>query len=407
MIHSFSCKNFYSFGKEVKVNFTVNDNAPKDNGYFKAKSRTRLSKIEAVIGPNASGKTNLLKVLPFIKWFIVDSFKSDSNEPIPIKPFAFTNTNKKDPIEMSVVFEIGKNIYSYTLSLTAEKVLSEELKCTSFIKQKKSRKKIFSRAWDEKEKKYILFDTNFNLPKGFKKTLRKNASVISTAMQFEHEESRVIGSLWEQKVETNIVEAGWVGDKMVSDQEGMLLDTFDFYTKHENKMVKKEMEKIIHRFDIGLSEINIKKEEEGDDFFFKTHSTRLIDNKKHKLPLNYESSGTKQLFVLLKNILTILENGGIAVIDEIDINLHPEIIIEIVDLFVHPETNPKNAQIFFSTHSHLLIQKLSKYQLILTEKDEHGISDAYRLDEIKGVRIDDNIYTKYLAGAYGAIPNFR
>lgn len=405
MIHSFSCKNFYSFGKEVKVDFTVNDNAPKDNGYFKAKSGTRLSKTEAVIGPNASGKTNLLKVLPFIKWFIVDSFKSDPDELMPIKPFAFTD--KKDPIEISVVFEIQKKVYTYILSLTAEKILSEELKCTSFVKQKKSRKKIFSRTWDEKEKKYLLSDTNFNLPKGFKKTLRKNASVISTAMQFEHDESHSIGSLWERQVETNIVEAGWIGDKMVPDQEEILLDTFEFYTEHENKMVKKEMEKIIHRFDIGLSEINIKKEGEGDDFFFKAHSARSIKKKKYKLPLNYESSGTKQLLVLLKSILAVLENGGIAVIDEIDVNLHPEIIIEIVDLFVHPETNPKNAQIFFSTHSHLLIQKLSKYQLILTEKDEHGISDAYRLDEIKGVRIDDNLYTKYLAGAYGAVPNFR
>ena len=91
MIHSFSCKNFYSFGKEVKVDFTVNDNAPQDNGYFKAKSGTRLSKIEAVIGPNASGKTNLLKVLPFIKWFIVESFKSDADELVPIKPLAITD----------------------------------------------------------------------------------------------------------------------------------------------------------------------------------------------------------------------------------------------------------------------------------------------------------------------------
>ena len=389
------------------VDFTVNDNAPKDNGYFKTKSGTRLSKIEAVIGPNASGKTNLLKVLPFIKWFIVDSFKSDPDESIPIKSFAFTDKDKGDSIYLSVVFEIEKKIYTYTLSLTAEKVLSEELKCASFIKQKKSSKKIFSRIWDEKEKEYILSDTNFNLPKGFEKTLRKNAGVISTAMQFAHDESCVIGSLWEQQVDTNIVEAGWIGDKMVSDQEEVLLDIFDFYSKYENKVIKKEMEKLIHRFDIDLSEIDIKKEGEEGDFFFKAHSTRLIGNKKYKLPLNYESSGTKQLFVLLKSILTVIENGGIAVIDEIDINLHPEIIIEIVDLFIHPETNPKNAQIFFSTHSHLLIQKLSKYQLILTEKDEYGISDAYRLDEVRGVRIDDNLYTKYLAGAYGAVPNFR
>lgn len=405
MIHSFSCKNFYSFGEKTTVDFTVNDNAPKDNSYFKSKFGTRLSKLEAVIGPNASGKTNLLKVLPFLKWFITNSFKSENDEPLPIKPFAFTD--KKNPTEISVVFEIKKKIYTYTISLTAEKIISEKLTCTSFIKEKKSSKEMFSRTWNEEKKEYTFSDKNFNLPKDFEKTLRKNASAISTAIQFQHNESCDIGSLWEQQVETNIMEAGWVGDKMVADPEEILFETFEFYANPENETSKKKMEKIIHHFDIGLSEISIKKEGDEDDFFFKTHSTRSIHNKKYKLPLNYESSGTKQLLILLKSILTTLENGGIVILDEIDVNLHPEIIIEIIDLFIHPETNPKNAQILFSTHSHLLIQNLSKYQVILTEKNEQGISDAYRLDEIKGVRADDNLYTKYLAGAYGAVPNFQ
>jgi len=32
------------------------------------------------------------------------------------------------------------------------------------------------------------------------------------------------------------------------------------------------------------------------------------------------------------------------------------------------------------------------------------MSEAWRLDSIKGLRADDNLYAKYMAGAYGAIP---
>ena len=41
---------------------------------------------------------------------------------------------------------------------------------------------------------------------------------------------------------------------------------------------------------------------------------------------------------------------------------------------------------------------------MLVEKDEQGNSDAWRLDSIQGVRKDDNLYAKYMAGAYGAVP---
>ena len=100
----------------------------------------------------------------------------------------------------------------------------------------------------------------------------------------------------------------------------------------------------------------------------------------------------------------VLANGGVAVLDEFDVNLHPEIVLSLYELFIHPETNPENAQLFFSTHSHLVLNKLDKYQIILTEKNDKGQSESWRLDGVSGVRADDNYYAKYIAGAYGAVP---
>jgi hypothetical protein len=34
------------------------------------------------------------------------------------------------------------------------------------------------------------------------------------------------------------------------------------------------------------------------------------------------------------------------------------------------------------------------------EKDENGESQTYRLDDVQGVRVDDNYYAKYMAGTY-------
>lgn len=403
MIHSVTCKNFYSFGEETTINFEVNGNAPdapENNGYFKTGSGVRLSKVETIIGPNASGKTNLLKVLPFLKWLIIDSFNMKPESSILFQPFAFDD-EKNAPTDLSVVFEVSGKVYTYSFTITKEKILNEELKLTSFAEKKKSTKKIFSRSWNEKDNRYTFEGANFKFPKGFENLLRSNASVIGTAARLNHAESQDIATYW-GKIEMNVSEAGWIGDHLLPNSIAQLGEAFDFFS--EKSALKQEAEKLLCRFDLGLSGFDIKKEKKDNGVFFNVRAAHQFNGQTQYLPVQYESSGTKQLFVLLKSILSALEEGSIAIVDEFDVNLHPEMVMALFDLFVQPETNPKNAQLLLSTHSHLLLSKLDKYQIILVEKNEDGISEAWRLDEMDDVRSDENYYTKYIAGAYGAVP---
>lgn len=400
MIHSFSCKNFYSFRQLTTVSFVVNENAPDNNGYLKAPSGVRLSKVETVIGPNASGKTNLLKIVPFLKWIILDSFNINPLAPIPVQPFMF-NGQKNKPTELSVEFEINDNIYVYEFVLNNSRILSEELKVKSKTKQRITHKTIFSRQWNEESKKYDFEGKNFDLPKGFENLLRSNASVIGTASRLNHKDSQEIAKYWQQ-VETNVIEAGWIGDHLLPSATQQLPDVFNFYS--ENEVLKKEAEKLLSRFDLGLEGFEIEKQKQENGFLLNIRASHLFNGQKYYLPIQYESSGTKQLFILLKTILQVLTKGGVAILDEFDVNLHPDMVLLLFDLFIQSETNPKNAQILFSTHSHLVLSKLDKYQIILTEKNKDGSSESWRLDEMSGVRADDNYYSKYIAGAYGAIP---
>ena len=50
---------------------------------------------------------------------------------------------------------------------------------------------------------------------------------------------------------------------------------------------------------------------------------------------------------------------------------------------------------------------LDKYQILLTEKNSSGESDIWRLDDVEGVRVEDNLFAKYNAGAYGAVPDIK
>lgn len=404
MIHSFSCKNFYSFGELATVNFVVNDNAPRNNGYLEADSSTRLSKVESVIGPNASGKTNLLKILPFLRWLIVDSFSMNPEAPIPVQPFAFSEQKDK-PTELSVTFEVDSKIYTYNFILNKNKILAEKLELRNKTKERITSKKIFYRSWNENNKQYDFEGKNFGLPDGFENLLRSNASVIGTAGRLNHKESQEIAKFW-QTLKTNTGEAGFVHDPI---SQNIIPHWFEVLVHYsENETLKKEAENLLSRFDLGLEGISIDKKQAANSMTtIEVQGLHLFNKQKKQLLIQYESSGTKQLFILLETILQVLDRGGVAILDEIDINLHPEIVLALFDLFIQPETNPKNAQIIFSTHSHMVLSKLDKYQIILVEKNENGMSETWRLDEMENVRADDNYYNKYMAGAYGAVPKIN
>ena len=76
MILYYKFKNFYSFAEETLVDFRLTGKAPQNRLSHALASGQRVSKVMAVIGPNASGKTTLIKPLAFLSWFVGGSFFS-------------------------------------------------------------------------------------------------------------------------------------------------------------------------------------------------------------------------------------------------------------------------------------------------------------------------------------------
>lgn len=117
------------------------------------------------------------------------------------------------------------------------------------------------------------------------------------------------------------------------------------------------------------------------------------------------------MFDLSEPIFETLYSRAVFVVDELDAKMHPLISRYIIELFNNPGTNPKNAQLIFTTHdTHLLSQKiLRRDQIWFTEKDSKEQTDLYSLIDIvlpDGIkpRNDANYERNYIANRYGAIP---
>jgi len=403
MLHEFSIRNFYSFADEAAVSFCVGEQVPNNTLFAETPSGQRISKVLTVIGPNASGKTNLLKGLAFLRWFMLFSFRAvDPKDKIPVDAFAFTETASAG-MAFRLTFELAGGVYRYTLEIAENRVTLERLERMTG----RHFGYLFKREWDAATKSTVIREQNLGFDVDIvEKLVRDNCSLLSVLRQVENKVLEPVFSFL-ANFRSNVDRMGrrthYIADvERVFDAAAYFYQHPDYRTTAEHLLAGK--------LDLGLSGIEIVKrkiptaENKETDVAYVPYGVHDINDKIYKLPLLSESSGTQNAFVLLHLLLPVLQTGGMAVIDEFEVNLHPQMITPILDLFLDPETNPKNAQLFFSTHSIEVLRKLDKTQVLLVEKDDQCRSHACRLDEIKGVRRDVDLYAKYMSGAFGAVP---
>jgi AAA15 family ATPase/GTPase len=384
--------NFHSFYEETEVSFSVG-NKPSTSAYDINLDDNRLNKVVAVVGSNGSGKTQLLRPFAFLSWFIANSFRDqEPDSTIPFRPHAL-HRDKISTFELN--FFLAGKAYKYVLKLTREYVEYEAL----FVKTSAAYSYVFVR--DKTDDGYLYKHKGFGLKPNDAVKIKKNASLISAAYIYGHDVALCIAGYFDRYT-CNVTPIG-----RNNYHEGSLIESAEYFS--DNEILSEKMVSIITNMDLGLSgvvtEHHVKKNKEGDDEKLLYPVGVHVDGESSfKLPFFEESSGTKSAYVLLRTILPVLHNGGIAIIDEMDNDLHPHMLIHILELFKFPSTNPNNAQLIFSCHTPEVLNILRKHQIYLVQKESLE-SEAWRLDEVVGLRSDDNLYAKYQAGALGAIPN--
>ena len=397
MLISLKISNFFSFAQETQVSFEMGKKPSSSSFDIKLLSDRRLNKVVAIVGPNGSGKTQLIKSLAFLSWFVSDSFLGI--EPGASMPFKAHALLADQNTHFELVFRIGNDEFKYVLEANRNQVIHESL----YKKNAQYFSYLFVRDLisDMKEGTYEYKQQGFPFKKNQAKGIRGNASIISAANSYDVTEARQFIEYF-SRYSHNINVTG-----RQHFHNAALLNSAEFFYKSKNYLSK--LESLLCEFDLGLNsltinEIETKDSEGADATFYLPIGTHNAGELSFELPLFEESSGTQSAFVLMHRILPALEHGGVAVIDEIDNDLHPHLLPCIIDLFKFEHSNPNNAQLIFTCHTPEILNLLNKHQVYLVEK-KNQLSESWRLDEVVGLRVDDNLYAKYMAGALSAVPN--
>ncbi|MDM8526476.1 AAA family ATPase, partial [Desulfococcaceae bacterium HSG8] len=178
MLIEFKVGNFLSFKDVVNFSMIASPDEAVDTT-FSAVNKFQLLKSAVIYGANASGKSNLLKAVAFMRRFVFESSKeSQATENINVSSFRLSTECEKEPSFFEVIFICNQRKFRYGFEVDKNEVHSEWL----FFVPTRTEAKLFIR-----EKGNIKIGNYFKEGKGLENRTRSNALFLSVAAQFNGE----------------------------------------------------------------------------------------------------------------------------------------------------------------------------------------------------------------------------
>lgn len=405
MIHEFSVCNFFSIREEVVVDLRIPGTTPDLPRFRRSAARpvVRLPSAVVLMGPNGSGKSTLLMAL--IKVFQVAAARLGDSDPIKsVIPYMSANPTQT-PTRFSLVLEEDwlrpggpAQLFSYDLEIDHgvharagfeslfDRQVSVRAEKLCHYPMGRPRRLLERRSGTTSM--YVAPEFGLKPRDERLKAVRQDASAISTLNGLNVTlATRIANRFQEYLHATNLEGRGELDAPALA---GM------------SEVAPKLLERVgkeIQLADLGIRGMEIRDGTAGKTFWF------VHDGVDGSIPLGLESSGTQNLFRRLPQIGLALDTAGLAVFDDIDADLHVDIVNELVGWFRSQQRNPRDAQLLVASHNVGLLDDMEKEELFIVEKDTSGATNVHGAKDVEGLRRDARLYPKYRAGVIGGIPN--
>jgi hypothetical protein len=420
MLIEFACSNFRSFKDEARLSM-LPVNAYKEHPDNMAPVRPAGTNASGVLsaavlyGPNASGKTNLLRAMDYARDLVLGRISMQDG---PFRQPFVSNAGAETAFSFSMIADGVR--FNYEFAVGDAGVVREVLKA-----QPKGEKLVFERILSD--------DGSYKVKQG------STYSGISSKLKGFADNGLVLGLLSKFGIADCVSVYEWFANNLVIFSHEQPVDYGTLLRKLEG-LAEDGFSKAISAVksaDLGITGAQLAVSELTDDerdsqrvatdkvkAIFEAltgkelYNTALSDRKitfqfQHEISgqrigfgFEDESLGTVTMLNLAADFLDAIASGKTLVVDEIERSLHPLLLRNLVALFFDRELNGRNAQLIFTTNDLSLMAAdfLRRDQFWFVDKeDETGASELYPLSAY-APRKDDNILNRYLYGAYGAVP---
>jgi uncharacterized protein len=412
MLVEFRVTNFRSIRDEQVLSLVASSDKQQRETHAaptKIKSAPFVLKSAVLYGANASGKSNVIKALQFLQQLTVQSAALLPNQAFDrLQPFKLDGVSMDSPTEFEITFIVDGVRHQYSVAMTRQRIVAEHLLVYKAFKPQRW----FYRRFDaEADKDTYEFGPSFKGDKQvWERATRPNALFLSTAVQLNSEALHPV--------------LDWFANRLVIVNEHSLLTPQVTVEMLKNDAQRREICELLKSADIGLDEISVvsqqatvrriefnlltgaHREDVSEQQVDRIKFVHRAANANAEFDLMEESSGTRNLLFLAGPVLDMLHKGLTFVIDELDTSLHTLLVQALVGLFHGSETNPRGAQLIFTTHDTALLDAYGLFrrdQVWLVEKAADHSSKLRSLLDFSP-RKKEALERGYLQGRYGAIP---
>ena len=416
MVVEFSVGNFRSIKEMQTISFAAtglkspSESAQVDADNIEEEGGIRLLKTIGIYGANGSGKSNVIRALVYFLQAISNEPSSQSNLGPLCDPF-FYQCDAKDSASFYQIVLIIRN-RKYRFGFTVKKNLN-------YPDDKSDSKEVIETEWlyGTRDKNMIKYFTREGTETDVEKTT-ENEKV--PALPYKHTLYLTHEAAFDKDGPSATIRnyvKGWVLNNMSTGFAAFRHNTLRVI-ELENK--KKDLLQLLNDFNLKYDDISIERDEKAGQALVNhdkiilsrsfINQNNVVENIKLNLATT-ESSGTQKLFDFIGIFLRNLDVSYSAffIIDEIDSNFHPALLIKIIKLFNDPIVNKSHMQLIFTSHDTNLMSPsiMRRDQFYFTEKREDNSTRLYSLGDLKGIRNDADFAKQYLMGIYGAIPYFE
>ena len=435
--------NYKSFDEKAELSLISSSKIQGNKNHRVKIKQTGALKYASVYGANASGKSNLIKAISFVKRTLLEGLSMDSC-------FDFCKTkveNEKKESIFELRFTSEDKFYAYGFSaVLSERRITEEWLYE--LHQDGSSRPLFLREGEDAPKlgdglalsshernRFEVYASDFS-----SRPSRLFLSEMNHGKKYE-EGSKLFffKNVFEQIVNHIIVLGPNMSlsntdvyyDEASLERISNLIKTFDTGVSEikTRKISPEEMGRMVPKEMLSLMMDALKKQMQvsnlpelrmawrTDNAFFalcvkqgeEAEVTTLVlkhDKSLFDFSFGEESDGTKRLFDLIDMLLDKREDLT-YVVDELERSLHPKLTEHFLRLFMEAHGSDRD-QLIFTTHEDSIMDQelFRRDEIYFVEKETSGGSKIYSLDRFKE-RYDKKLGKAYLEGRYGAIPVFK
>ncbi len=441
MLLSFRVENHKSIREEQQLLLTpVYDDARPQEADWEAAT------VAGVFGANASGKSNLLDALSFMRDTV--RWSMSRNEPgsgIQRHPFKLSADAREEPSTFVVDLVIDGVRHTYGFGVDDEQAVEEWL--YSYPRQRK--RVVFERDGQE----FSFGDQASGKLRQVKEITGRNVLFLTVAARASNAEVEPVYRWFSESLafasERSPERPAWLHGGAASEERmaalGRLLKSADtgieavelheqssgagpgtatskavLAAEERSRLWARRQSSQEQRDDPGSGVVHLAEGSGKSSYvafladLIRERTTLLFHHRGEEsaTPLLWEeeSLGTRAFTTIGFDAQRALEAGGVLVVDEIDASLHPYLSAKVISLFQDEEHNPEGAQLVFTSHDAALLGRvrgeevLKRDHIWFVDKDDRGQTSLYPLSDFKP-RGDDNRARRYLTGRYGAVPD--